>query len=235
MSAAPAPDDELRTLEAELRRRFRTAVTPISVAGRSLEILHPASAEELISEDDFARDERLPYWADIWPSSIALAGHVLEAPPPPAGGQLLELGCGSGLVATAAALAGWAVLATDYYDDALRFTRVNAWRGAGASVATRHLDWRALPDDLPAFDLVVASDVLYERPYAALVASVLKRTVAPGGRALIADPGRLALGGFLDECRARRLSPREAAEVRYRDGQIRQTIRIHELTHARAG
>ena len=33
----------------------------------------PRSAEELINEADFARDERLPYWADVWPSAIAMA------------------------------------------------------------------------------------------------------------------------------------------------------------------
>ena len=42
-------------------------------ADGSVSLLHPASAEDLINEQDFERDERLPYWADKWPSSFVLA------------------------------------------------------------------------------------------------------------------------------------------------------------------
>ena len=158
----------MAALEAELRARFDIAETRVPVAEREVPLLRPASADALISEADFAVDERLPYWADVWPSSVALAAHLSRMHG--LGRRLLELGCGLGLVATHAAAAGFDVLATDYYEDALHFARLNVFRNTGRSLATRHLDWRALPADLPRFDLVVASDVLYEPSYAELVA-----------------------------------------------------------------
>jgi hypothetical protein len=51
------------------------------------------------------------------------------------------------------------------------------------------LDWRDPPKDMCA-PLVVAADVLYERRNAQAIASLLPAIVAPGGRALLADPRR---------------------------------------------
>ena len=218
---------DLDALGTTLERRFRTETRSLEIGGHTVELLHPASAEELIDEQDFARDERLPYWADIWPSALVLAAHVVAERG--AGRSLLELGCGAGLVTTAAALAGFRVTASDYYDDALRFARYNAWRNARVRVATRNLDWRHLPHDLPKFEVVVASDVLYERPYAALVAETIARTLAPHGTAYVTDPGRLALEEFLTRLRERGLDPGEPDRVAYEDGAIRQTIQRFEI------
>lgn len=221
-----APD--LDALATTLERRFRTVTEPVQVGAYTIEITHPASAEELIDEEAFALDERLPYWADVWPSARVLAARVLQE----RGTRrtLLELGCGAGLVATCAALAGFRVTATDYYDDALRFARVNAWRNSGVRIEARHLDWRHLPPDLGRFDVVVASDVLYESHYAALVADAIARTLAPRGIALVTDPGRLALGDFVARLRERGLDPGSPERVPYEDGAIRQSIQLYELS-----
>ena len=48
----------------------------MDVAGTPVALERPRSADDLISEADFDKDERLPYWADVWPSSTALAGFV---------------------------------------------------------------------------------------------------------------------------------------------------------------
>ena len=218
---------DLQAREAALRAEFDVVDDDVAVAGETIRLLHPARADMLISEEDFARDERLPYWADIWPSSTALATHVRGLSGDDR--SYLELGCGLGLASTAATAAGFDVTASDYYDDALRFTEFNVLRHTGEVPETRNLDWRALPDDLPRYDVVAASDVLYERPYAELVASVLARTMAPDGEAWIADPGRIAVGLFLDECARRGLQMERAVEVPFVDGAIRQTITLHHL------
>src|SRR5439155_4759111 len=156
-------------LEARLERRFRTRETIVDLERRQVRILHPANADDLISEEDFVRDERLPYWADLWPSAIMLSRSMVNEVG--RGARLLELGCGSGLVTVAAAIAGYDVLATDYYDDALLFTQANAERNpSDGSVRTRDVDWRQLPEDLGRFSRVIAADVLYEPSYGDLVA-----------------------------------------------------------------
>jgi predicted nicotinamide N-methyase len=217
-------------LERSLRARFDVVEAEVDVGAHRFAIVRPRDAEALISEDDFARDERLPYWADVWPSSLVLAER-LAAEHPASGATLLELGCGLGVVALAAAAAGFAVTVSDYYEDALDFARVNLAR-AGHRVRARLLDWRALPDDLPRHDLVVASDVLYEKPYASLVADVLARTVAPEGRALVADPGRLAAPDFALAARRAGFTVDESDVRRIDVGGITQRIRLYALRWA---
>lgn len=223
--AAGTPDDD--ALEADLRARFDVEEAVVRVGERERAILRPRSADDLISEADFARDERLPYWADVWPASTALAAHV--ATMHGFGRPLLELGCGLGLVAASAVEAGYDVLASDYYDDAMRFASVNVRRLTGRRLRTRHLDWRALPDDLPRFDVVLASDVLYEPSYAPLVSELFARALTPRGEGWVADPGRVATGLFLDECARRGVQYERAKRVAYRDGDIRQEITLFRL------
>jgi predicted nicotinamide N-methyase len=213
-----------------LRRRFEVAESEVVIGGRAMRIRHPRDAEALIDEEAFARDERLPYWADIWPSAVVLAEHVASLGG--AGRTLLELGCGLGVVAAAAARAGFVVTATDYYDDALAFAAINVAENAGAALATRMVDWKSLPADLGRFDVVVASDVLYERPYAALVADAFARTLAPGGEGWLADPGRIAAPMFESEARARGLTIARAKQVPFEVAQQRQRIAIYEIRRA---
>ncbi|HUE97099.1 MAG TPA: methyltransferase domain-containing protein, partial [Longimicrobiaceae bacterium] len=131
-----------------------------------------------------------------WPSARALAREVLEAHTLP--NPVLELGCGIGLPSLAAAWRDVHVLASDFYGDALLFTRTNAARNHVAGVETRVLDWRYLPPNIPAFPLVLAADVLYEARNVEPLASALERLVAPAGEAWLADPHRVYLSPFLE-------------------------------------
>jgi predicted nicotinamide N-methyase len=208
--------------------RFALARQNVTVGATEVTLETPRSADELINETDFARDERLPYWAEVWPASTALAG--LAATLDGSGKRALELGCGVGLVTIGALRAGFDVLATDYYEDALLFARRNGLRATGREPRTRHVDWRAFPADLGRFDVVLASDVLYEREYATLVADAIVASLAPGGVALIADPGRTALLSFVTACEQRGCAVGIRARVPWTDGTAKQTITIHEVT-----
>ena len=199
MTNADPAGDSLPRLAAELTERFHPRPRAVMVGSRTIELLLPPSVDDLISEEEFAIDERLPYWAEIWPAARALAAVLAEERGN--GRTLLELGCGAGLVAVAACQAGFEVTATDYYQPALDFTRLNAWRAAGVEPRTRVVDWRNLPRDLGRFDMVVAADVLYEKGYLQLVAGAFARCLAPSGVGLMADPQRQAAEGFADACR----------------------------------
>jgi ETFB lysine methyltransferase len=226
VAASGAPQD-IGALTDELERRFRTTRTIVTAGPYTIELVHPASADDLINEADFERDERLPYWADVWPSSIVLARRMASMQG--AGRTLLELGCGAGLVAAAATLVGFDVTASDYYEDSLRFTRVNVLRNAGAAPVTRLVDWRDLPPDLGTYDVVVGSDVLYEHTYGPLVAAVIARTLRLTGLAILADPGRIAAGEFVDAARRHGLEVWTADRVRVTHAAAPQTIDLYEL------
>jgi predicted nicotinamide N-methyase len=164
----------------------------VEVGGFELAILHPPDAEELISEEAFEREEFLPYWAELWPSAIALGRVVagLEV----AGLRVLELGCGLGLPSAVAALRGAEVLATDWSDEALAVAALNAERN-GTRIQTARLAWAdAAPARAP-WDLILGADLLYERRNVDQLLTLLPRL---GREALLADPGRPALRAFLD-------------------------------------
>jgi ETFB lysine methyltransferase len=214
-------------LVSALNNRFRTSVEDATVDKHTFSILKPANSDDLIREEDFVKDERLPYWADVWPSSLILAGKLLELDGN--GKTALELGCGVGLSTLAATTAGFDVLSTDYYEDALDVTRANVFRNLGKFARTRLVDWRHLPEDLGKFDLVFASDVLYEKEYAELLPVILRGALAAGGMAIVADPGRVAAPVFVEGCATNGLEIRGKETRPFEVGQIRQRIDIYEI------
>ncbi len=217
---------------AELQSRYSLVETAVEIGRWRLKLLHPRSADELISEEEFNRDERLPYWAEIWPSAVALAGRLAgeaERRAIRGGDRLLELGCGAGLVTTLAAKLGLAVTAADYYGEALRFADYNAGLNGGQLAAARVLDWRKLPDDLGQFDWVVAADVLYERDYAELVATAIARTLKPGGHAIVTDPQRQKAATFPEQCRQCGLTIEKQGGTPVKSGSLTQTVDVYEI------
>jgi predicted nicotinamide N-methyase len=186
-----------------------------------LQIHRPASSEALIDDERFAQeDEFLPYWAELWPSAIALARR-LAADAGLHGARVLELGCGLGLPALAAARAGADVVATDWAAEAVTATASNA-RANGVTLQAVTGDWRD-PGPLLAlgpFDLVVAADVLYEERNADPLLTLLHALKAP--RILLADPSRATAGAFLrqiDATHTRTTTP----------DPDRPTVLLHEL------
>ncbi len=214
-------------LVSALERRFDTVVSDVDIGGRTFSILHPRNSDDLIREEDFVEDERLPYWADIWPSSTILATQILARKGK--GRRLLELGCGVGLVTTAAMASGHEVTATDYYTDALAFTRANGFRNLGFSPRAEMMNWRSFPAEANQFDKVIASDVLYESEYAKLLPTILKGALSLHGVALIADPGRIAAPEFLEVCEKVGLELLWQETFPFSAGEINQRITVYEL------
>lgn len=189
---------------AKVAGKYDLIETTVEVApGRKFDLVHVADINALVDgmdAEDFGADERLPYWATLWPSAIGLAGHLVEAALPN-DGPALELGAGLGLVSVAAASRGLEVTTADYEEDALAFAARNAELN-GVHLATKLLDFRA-KERIGAFPLVLASDVLYEARNVSPLAAAIQRNLAPGGTALVADPRRPHLGRFVETLEAR--------------------------------
>jgi predicted nicotinamide N-methyase len=151
------------------------------VAGLDLVLRRPASPEALIDEEAFARDEFLPYWAELWPASLALAGALPERLD---GLRVVELGCGLGVPSLVAAARGAAVTATDWAPEAVQLLRENAARN-GLELRAEVRDWREPWSER--FDLALAADVLYEQRNVEPVAALLG-ALAP--EALVGLAGR---------------------------------------------
>ncbi|MEA2280080.1 MAG: hypothetical protein QOK21_687 [Solirubrobacteraceae bacterium] len=174
----------------------------VGVRGRELRLLRPRDAEALLDEEAFEHEEFLPYWAELWPSSLALARAIGDRTL--GGRRVAELGCGLGLPSIAAALQGARVLATDWSPDAVALTAENAERN-GARLETLVCSW-ARPGPIVErgpWDLVLASDVLYEARDVAPLLDALGPLLGERGVAWIADPGRAPAERFLEHARER--------------------------------
>lgn len=129
-----------------------------------------------------------PFWAFAWAGGQALARHLLDNRDLTAGKRVLDLGCGSGLTAIAAAMcSAKEVLAADIDAFSLAATRLNATTN-GVTVATTDRDM--LDDAACAFDVILVGDLFYERQLADRVLGYIERAKAGGAISLIGDPQR---------------------------------------------
>lgn len=171
-----------------------------------------------------------PYWADLWPSAVAIARWLarrrdLE------GRTALDLGCGLGLPGTAAAARGADVTFADRSGDALAFAAFNAEQnGARRPPQCVEHDWHRGPLPGP-FDLVLLADVTYRPVHHAPVLRQLEHGLGARGVVVHADPGRRESDGFLVQLR-RRFATRElATEVHFEEARrpVRLVFAAHEV------
>ncbi len=150
-----------------------------------------------------------PYWALVWIGARAIAGRLLEDPPPP-DARVLDLGCGLGLSGVAAGLGGAFVLFADIAAEALAFAETNARLHRLPRYSIRRVDFAR--DRLgERFDLILAADIVYRPDHYRPLADFLDRHLTPGGRILLTESLRadaraalsmLADRGFRDRCEA---------------------------------
>lgn len=176
----------------------------LKIQEREIKILKATNIDELLDhliekgeDHEDVQDERIPYFADLWPSAIHLADYLLANPQVVSGKTVLEIGCGSGLSGLAAGLAGASeVIMTDYLPDALEFA-AEMWRiNLDHEPSTALLDWRN-PDPSMKRSVILAADVAYEaRNFAPLIAT-FKTLLPPDGEILLTEPSRLIAKDFI--------------------------------------
>lgn len=164
-------------------------------SGEVMDVVRPVSIDPLLDQVVNDPEQNLPYWAEIWPSGIGLAAELLAKPGLVTGRPVIELGSGLGITAAAAMRAGAALVATDYAPESLTLTRLTCQLFTGRQPETRQVNWRdeaaaLLQPDGAGWPVVLAADVVYEQRDIVPVLQTLARITAPGGVALLAEPGR---------------------------------------------
>jgi predicted nicotinamide N-methyase len=157
-----------------------------------------------------------PLFGMLWPSGALLAArmatHVLLP-----GARILEVGCGLALASLVGHRRGADVTASDCHPLAAQFLAHNLHLNGLPPMAYRHGEWAtaAPPTALDGarwtggvrqrYDLIVGSDVLYDRDASAALAGFIVRHAKPSAEVWIVDPnrgnraafsGRLAQAGF---------------------------------------
>ncbi len=135
-------------------------------------------------------EERLPYWNEIWPSSLAMAGWLMEVAEEIRGMECLDLGCGLGFTALVGRWLGAEVVGADYEKEALVCASSNEKLNDLSGIRWELIDWRHAESHRDRFARIWASDVMYELDAAKPLASFISIALKKGGRAWIAEPGR---------------------------------------------
>jgi len=175
-----------------LEKRYDVSVAHYEIGSRVFSMLEVSDGYALL---DDAEDAEIPYWAEVWPSSLALA-EVLQSLSLKEK-KCLEIGSGLGLGSCVAASLGAEVVASDYLVEPLAFAKVNASLNR-VEVEPRLLDWTKPLQSAESFDIILAADVLYSKVNIEPVARTLIELLQAGGLALLSDPQRNHLPSFLN-------------------------------------
>lgn len=130
----------------------------------------------------------------VWPAGQVLAETM--ASEDIAGKRILEVGCGLGLASLVLQQRGADITASDYHPLAEVFLAYNAALNGLQAVTYRTLRWDEPSLSLGDFDLIIGSDILYERGHASQLAALLPRHARACSEILITDPGRGNSNGF---------------------------------------
>ena len=138
-----------------------------------------------------------PYWAKLWPSSIALCRYVAAHPHLVVNKKVLELAAGLGLPGIFAAHLAREVIISDYVPEAVTIMRSSVALNKCDNVHCRTLNWNKLPPDLNA-EVLLVSDINYEPLAFEVLYKVLTDFLAKGTTILMATPQRLIAKTFIE-------------------------------------
>jgi predicted nicotinamide N-methyase len=124
----------------------------------------------------------------LWASGSVLADrmwtHAIE------GKRILEVGCGIGLASLVLNRRHADITATDRHPEARGFLAENVRLNRGRPIPFVRVGWTDPASDLGTFDLIIGSDVLYERAHVNDLSSFIDQHAKPVCEVVIVDPGR---------------------------------------------
>jgi len=190
----------------------------------ALDPIGTVSIEETSSKNLLKLSTRT-YWQRVWPAGLGLAAYIIEhfGREGLRGRQILDLGCGVGLIGIVCGRLGARVTFLDREAGALDTVRRNCLRNGLDPAQTIGGDWNHGGHRLEpaAYDVVVGGDVVYDDLEWPAISTGLMRTLREDGIALLADPGWVAEGKLRAAFRRGGFSVSKACrEVRWPPWQV---------------
>jgi len=124
----------------------------------------------------------------VWPASQVLATQVSVAAL--AGKRVLEIGCGIGLASIVLHKMGVDITASDYHPRAQEFLNRNVMDNGLAPIKFQLIDFEQKNPLLGKFDLIIASDVLYQPQQAQNLSRFISAHSSDDVEVIVVDPGR---------------------------------------------
>jgi predicted nicotinamide N-methyase len=209
-------------------------IVEIKIADEIFRIAQPHDPEVLFNEllqndknHPDVVDEKIPYWAELWPSAIGLSEFILEHRDIVNGKSVLEIGCGLGLPGIVAARCGGIVTMTDYLQPALNFAEYNWQLNFSTKPDLQLLDWRNTESMIP-YDVVIASDIAYEKKSFESVIKSLNSLIKKGGTILLSEPNRNFAKEFFAQLKKSGFSISEETKMVFKNG-IQNRISVYIL------
>ncbi len=189
MNAFPMPPFKVDYSMPALRYRYQTiAIGELDIHVRTLR-----NQQQFLDEDGIAlglgiSSETWPLFGLIWASGEALASLMLTEDI--AGKRVLEVGCGLGLASLVLNHRLADITATDIHPEAAGFMQENTRINLHRPIPFFRSDWADTAPELGYFDLIIGSDLLYERSHVIPLASFIDQHARPGCEVILVDPGR---------------------------------------------
>lgn len=187
---------------AELSRRYPLVEVTRCFGTREYRLTCVRDQDALLAGiTDEAEVDNFPFGLLLWAAAIGISERIIAEPTLVVGKTVLEIGAGGvGLPGFVAKEVGAKhVLQTDYHAESLILLARNAEQnGYAGQVNQARADWRDFPQIGQPFDIVLGSDVLYERTLHDPLLALLPRLVAPGGVLLVSDPMRPQALAFME-------------------------------------
>ena len=141
-----------------------------------------------------------PLFGLVWPSArvlaLAMDSHEL------AGKRILEIGAGLALASLVVHRRAGNMTVTDWHPLSAAFLKENLLLNGMGPLPYLTGNWAGSNPLLGQFDLIIGSDVLYERQQPAQLAAFIHRHAAPSAEIIIVDPDRGNRAGFCREMAA---------------------------------
>lgn len=173
----------------------------IQFGDQLIEYYQPSDPESILDDETLLSThgelDWQPYWAQTWDASIGMCQYLADTRTPQnlAGLQVLDLGCGIGLTSAYLASQGAQLVCGDNAPPSLLFTEINTWPWHDAC-QIQFVDWHTTELD-QSFDLIVGSDIVYDRKEVAPLDLFFRRHLRPEGHVLLSDPSRPMTREFL--------------------------------------
>ncbi|MGR9045508.1 MAG: class I SAM-dependent methyltransferase [Gammaproteobacteria bacterium] len=129
-----------------------------------------------------------PLFGIIWASGEVLARLMFEHEVD--GKRVLEVGCGIGLASLVLNHRLADITATDYHPEVENFLIENVRLNQGETIPFVRTGWEDGDSGLGEFDLVIGSDLLYDRSHVEPLAAFIEQHAKSRCEVLLVDPGR---------------------------------------------
>ena len=145
---------------------------------------------------NFDPNTPFPFWAKLWPSSIALLD-VLEAHPHLIQNKhVLEIGAGIGLPSLMMADIVKSIQISDYDKEAVALLQKNIEHLQLKNAEALQLDWNAIPENMQP-DIILLSDVNYDPAQFDTLITLIDKFMRQGSTIILSTPQRIMASPFV--------------------------------------